>query len=277
MAVKIYNKNTAGRRFSSVQDFSDITKTQPTKSLMFVKKRTGGRNAYGRITVRHRGGGAKRYIRMIDWKQERYDVPMQVTSIEYDPNRGGRIALVTYPDKEQRYILAPHGLKVGDTLLSSQSRIDVKAGNRLQLANIPIGMTVYNIELAPGKGGAIVRGAGVQAQLVAVEGDFAQIKLPSSEIRLVAKQCMASIGTVSNADLRHVRVGKAGRMRHMGWRPEVRGKVMNPVDHPHGGGEGKNPIGLKHAKTLWGKVAMGVKTRKPGKWSNRFILQRRKK
>ncbi len=277
MGVTMYNKNTAGRRFSSVQDFSDITKTQPTKSLMFVKKRTGGRNAYGRITVRHRGGGAKRYIRMIDWKQERYDVPMQVASIEYDPNRGGRIALVTYPDKEQRYILSPEGLKVGDTLLSSQSRIDVKTGNRLQLVNIPIGMTVFNIELAPGKGGAIVRSAGAQAQLVAVEGEFAHVKLPSSEIRLVSKQCMASIGTVSNPDLRHVRIGKAGRMRHMGWRPEVRGKVMNPVDHPHGGGEGKNPIGLKHAKTLWGKVAMGVKTRKPGKWSNRFILQRRKK
>lgn len=275
MAVKIYNKNTAGRRFSSVQDFSDITKTQPTKSLVFVKKQSGGRNAHGRITVRHRGGGAKRYIRMVDWKQERYDVPMQVTAIEYDPNRGGRIALVVYPDKEERYILSPEGLKVGDTLLSSQLRIDAKAGNRLQLAHIPIGMPIYNIELAPGKGGAIVRGAGTQAQLVAVEGAYAQLKLPSGEIRLVAKQCMASIGTVSNPDLRHVRVGKAGRMRHMGWRPEVRGKVMNPVDHPHGGGEGKNPIGLKHAKTLWGKVAMGVKTRKPGKWSNRFILQRR--
>lgn len=276
MPVKIYNKNTAGRRFSSVQDFSDITKTEPTKSLVFAKKRSGGRNAYGRITVRHRGGGAKRAIRMVDWKQERYDVPMQVASIEYDPNRGGRIALVVYPDKEQRYILAPHGLKVGDVLLSSQSRIDVKTGNRLQLVNIPIGMSIYNIELAPGKGGAIVRSAGAHAQLVAVEGAHAHLKLPSGEIRLVSKQCMASIGAVSNPDLRHVRIGKAGRMRHMGWRPEVRGKVMNPVDHPHGGGEGKNPIGLKHAKTLWGKVAMGVKTRKPGKWSNRFILQRRK-
>lgn len=277
MAVKIYNKNIAGRRFSSVQDFSDITKTQPTKSLVFIKKQSGGRNAHGRITVRHRGGGAKRYIRMVDWKQERYDVPMQVAAIEYDPNRGGRIALVVYPDKEQRYILSPEGLKVGDTLLSSQSRIDAKTGNRLQLAHIPIGISVYNIELAPGKGGALVRSAGAQAQLVAVEGAYAQLKLPSGEIRLVAKHCMASIGTVSNPDLRHVRVGKAGRMRHMGWRPEVRGKVMNPVDHPHGGGEGKNPIGLKHAKTLWGKVAMGVKTRKPGKWSNRFILQRRKR
>lgn len=277
MGIKIYNKNTAGRRFSSVQDFSDITKTQPTKSLVFVKKRSGGRNAYGRITVRHRGGGAKRYIRTIDWKQERYDVPMRVESIEYDPNRGGRIALVVYPDKEQRYILSPEGLKVGDTLLSSQSRIDVNRGNRLQLVNIPIGMSIYNIELAPGKGGAIVRSAGAHAQLVAVEGAHAHLKLPSGEIRLVAKQCMASIGAVSNPDLRHVRIGKAGRMRHRGWRPEVRGKVMNPVDHPHGGGEGKNPIGLKHAKTLWGKVAMGVKTRKPGKWSNRFILQRRKR
>ncbi len=277
MGVKIYNKNTAGRRFSSVQDFSDITKTQPTKSLVFVKKRSGGRNAYGRITVRHRGGGAKRYIRMIDWKQDRYDAPMRVLAIEYDPNRGGRIALVIYPDQERRYILSPEGLNVGDVLLSSQSRIDAKTGNRLQLVNIPIGMSVYNIELAPGKGGAIVRSAGAHAQLVAIEGAHAHLKLPSGEIRLVAKECMASIGAVSNPDLRHVRIGKAGRMRHMGWRPEVRGKVMNPVDHPHGGGEGKNPIGLKHAKTLWGKVAMGVKTRKPGKWSNRFILQRRKK
>ncbi|MDO8581729.1 MAG: 50S ribosomal protein L2 [bacterium] len=277
MGVKIYNKNTAGRRFSSVQNFSDITKTEPKKSLIFVKKRSGGRNAYGRITVRHRGGGAKRYIRMVDWKQERYDLPMRVETIEYDPSRGGRIALVVYPDKEQRYILAPEGLKVGDILLSSQSRIDVNIGNRLQLVNIPIGMSIYNIELAPGKGGAIVRSAGAHAQLVAVEGEHAHLKLPSSEIRLVSKQCMASIGAVSNPDMRHVRIGKAGRMRHMGWRPEVRGKVMNPVDHPHGGGEGKNPIGLKHAKTLWGKVAMGVKTRKPGKWSNRFILERRKK
>ncbi|MBI4281550.1 50S ribosomal protein L2 [Candidatus Uhrbacteria bacterium] len=277
MSVKIYNKNTAGRRYSSVQDFSDITKTEPTKSLIVKKKMYGGRNAHGHITVRHRGGGEKRYIRLVDWKQERYDIPARVEAIEYDPNRSSRIALVTYPDKEQRYILCPVDLHVGDTVLSSQSRIDVKPANRMILAHIPVGITIYNIELQPGKGGAIVRSAGAGAQLVGVEGDRAQLKLPSGEIRLVSSQCSASIGMVSNPDWRHVRIGKAGRMRHMGWRPEVRGKVMNPVDHPHGGGEGKNPIGLKHAKTLWGKTAMGVKTRKPQKWSNRFILQRRKK
>lgn len=277
MATKVYNKNTAGRRFASVQDFSDITKTEPTKSLIIAKNRTDGRNAYGRITVRHRGGGEKRFIRIIDWKQERYDIPARVDAIEYDPNRSARIALLTYPDKEQRYILCPEGLRVGDTILSSQKRIDIKPGNRLSLEYIPSGILVYNIELAPGKGGILVRSAGNGAQLLAVEGDFAQLKLPSGEVRIVAKQCMASVGNVSNPDWRHVRIGKAGRMRHMGWRPEVRGKVMNPVDHPHGGGEGKNPIGLKHAKTLWGKIAMGVKTRQPKKWSDRFILQRRKK
>lgn len=276
MPIKIYNKNTAGRRFSSVQDFSDITTTQPKKSLTIMKKRFGGRNAYGRITVRHRGGGARRYIRIVDWKQDRFDIPATVKAIEYDPNRSARIARVVYPDHEERYILSPVGLAVGNTVLASQSRIDVHIGNRMMLEHLPIGMTIYNVELTPGKGGEIVRSAGAQAQLIAVEGDYAQLKMPSHEIRLVSKKCMASIGTVSNPDWRHVRIGKAGRMRHMGWRPEVRGKVMNPVDHPHGGGEGKNPIGLKHAKTPWGKIAMGVKTRKPGKWSNRFILQRRK-
>lgn len=277
MAVKIYNKNTAGRRFASVQDFSDITKFEPTKSLIRAKKRKGGRNMYGRITVRHQGGGAKQYIRMVDWRQNRYDVPARVTAIEYDPNRSARIALLEYPDHEHRYILSPVGLKVGDSVLASQSRIDIKTGNRLPLEHIPIGVMVYNIELTPGRGGQIVRSAGGTAQLLAVEGEYAQLKMPSGEIRLVFKNCSASIGAVSNPDWRHVRIGKAGRMRHMGWRPEVRGKVMNPVDHPHGGGEGKNPIGLKHAKTPWGKPALGVKTRRPGKWSNRFILQRRKK
>ena len=277
MGVKIYNKNTAGRRFSSVQDFSDITKKEPTKSLIMIKKQHGGRNAQGRITVRHRGGGAARYIRCLDWKQDRYDIPAKVTAIEYDPNRSARIALIAYPDNEERYVLCPVGMKVGDTVLSSKSRIEIKDGNRLPLSHIPVGISVYNVELTPGKGGEIIRSAGVTAQLLAVEGVYAQLKMPSSEIRLVSKECAASIGTVSNPDWRHVRIGKAGRMRHMGWRPEVRGKVMNPVDHPHGGGEGKNPIGLKHAKTRWGKIAMGVKTRQPGKWSNKFILQRRKK
>ncbi len=277
MPVKIYNKNTAGRRFSSVQDFSDITKTEPTKSLIVTKKRFGGRNAHGHVTVRHRGGGAKRYIRLLDWKQDRYDIPSRVVAIEYDPNRSARIALLEYPDHEQRYILSPVGLSVGATILSSRSRIEVKPGNRLPLEHMPVGILVYNIELTPGRGGALVRSAGLGAQLLALEGAYAQLKMPSSEIRLVPKGCMASVGSVSNPDWRLVRIGKAGRMRHMGWRPEVRGKVMNPVDHPHGGGEGKNPIGLKHAKTLWGKIAMGVKTRKPGKWSNRSILQRRKK
>ncbi len=277
MAVKVYNKNTAGRRISSVQDFSDITTSTPTKSLLIPKRKTGGRDMLGKISVRHHGGGARRAIRIIDWKRDRYDVPATVATIEYDPNRGARIALVSYPDAEQRYILLPAAVGVGETLLSSQNRIDVRIGNRLALMHIPIGQTIHAIEVSPGRGGVLVRGAGESAQLLAVEGAHAQVKLPSGEVRFLLKECAATIGTVSNADWRHVTWGKAGRMRHRGIRPTVRGKVMNPVDHPHGGGEGRNPIGLTHPKTPWGKHALGVKTRRPKKWSGKFIVQRRKK
>lgn len=277
MAVRRYRKNAAGRRDSSVQDFSDVTKTEPTKSLVMIRRRTGGRDQTGQISVRHHGGGAKRYIRLIDWKQDKYDVPAAVRSIEYDPNRGARIALLEYADGEQRYMLAPDSLKSGDTVLSSESRIEAKVGNRLPLAHIPIGLTVHNVELSAGHGGALARGAGAQIQLLAVEGAYAHLRLPSGEVRLVRKECAATIGTVSNPDWRHVEWGKAGRSRHRGIRPSVRGKVMNPVDHPHGGGEGKNPIGLTHPKTPWGKHALGVKTRKHKKYSDRFILERRKK
>jgi large subunit ribosomal protein L2 len=278
MPVRVYKKNTAARRRSSVQDFSDITRKNPKKSLVKIKKRSGGRDQLGHISVRHRGGGAKRYIRMIDWRQNRYDEPAKVQSIEYDPNRGARIALVQYPDGEERYILAPADIGVGHTIMSSQVRIDVQVGNRFPLAFIPIGQQVHNIEVSPGRGGAMVRGAGTSAQLMAVEGEYAQLKLPSGEVRLVRKMCSATLGSVSNPDWRHIKWGSAGRSRHRGIRPTVRGKVMNPVDHPHGGGEGKNPIGLKKGpKTPWGKPALGVKTRKKKKYSDKLIVRRRKK
>lgn len=278
MGVKIYKKNTAGRRFSSVQDFSDITKFEPEKSLLEIQKRTGGRNAQGKMTVRHQGGGARRYVRIIDWKQnDHLDEPARITAIEYDPNRGARLALVEYANGDKRYMIAPIDAAIGATVLSSKHRIEARVGNRMPLAHIPIGMMVHNIELIPGAGGVLVRGAGMSAQVMAVEGGTAQIKLPSSETRKVPEMCRATVGMVGNPDWRHVRWGKAGRSRHRGIRPQVRGKVMNPVDHPHGGGEGKHPIGLKHAKTPWGKPALGVKTRKAKKWTNRMIVQRRKK
>ncbi len=277
MGIKIYNKNTAGRRFSSVQDFSDITKNEPEKSLVVIQKRTGGRNARGIITVRHQGGGARRYIRVIDWKQQDHvDEPARVAAIEYDPNRGARIALLEYQKGDKRYILAPLDIGVGQTILASRQRIEARIGNRMPLMHIPVGVMVHNIELIPGAGGVLVRGAGMGAQVMAVEGGHAQIRLPSGEVRKVPEACNATVGMLSNPDWRHVRWGKAGRTRHRGVRPSVRGKVMNPVDHPHGGGEGKHPIGLKHAKTPWGKPALGVKTRKAKKWTNRMIVSRRK-
>lgn len=277
MAVRVYKPTTPGRRVSSVQDFSDITKTEPQKSLIQMITRKSGRNNTGNITVRHQGGGVKRYYRLIDFKNNKFDVTGTVTAIEYDPNRGPRIALVEFADGEKRYVLAHETMKVGSTILSSQNKIEAAPGNTMPLEHIPVGLFIYNIELTPGKGGQMVRGAGSYAQLQAIEGKYAQVKLPSGEMRLVLKTCLATIGRVGNSDYRLVRYGKAGRMRYRGIRPRVKGKNMNPVDHPHGGGEGHSPIGLRGGpKTPWGKKAMGVKTRNKTKWNNHMIVERRK-
>jgi len=275
MGVKRYKPTTAGRRISSVDDFADVTKTSPERKLTINKKRTAGR-VNGKITVRHRGGGAKKRIRIVDFKLDKFDVPAKVVAIEYDPNRGARLALLHYSDGEKRYVIAPFGLNVGAVVVCSKSRGEIQTGNRFCLENIPIGMEVFNIELKPGKGGQIVRGAGAFAQLMAIEGPYATIRLPSGEVRMVPKECMATLGHASNPDRRLIRWGKAGRTRHRGWRPTVRGKAMNPVDHPHGGGEGRNSIGLKQPKTPSGKPALGVKTRKK-KASTKLIIQRRKR
>ena len=277
MPIKRYKPTSPGRRISSVQDFSDVTKKRPEKNLVMTKKRKGGRDSKGRISVRHKGGGAKRFIRVVDFKQDKYDQPGKVAAIEYDPNRGARLALLEYSDGEKRYIIAPVDIKVGNEVLSSQKKIEVKTGNRMPLEHIPAGIMVYGIELEPGKGAKIARGAGTLVQIQGVEGVYAQLKMPSGEIRLVRKECAASVGQVSNPDYGLIRWGKAGRMRHRGIKPTVRGKVMNPVDHPHGGGEGSNPIGLKHPKTPWGKPALGVKSRKKNRPSNKFIVRRRPK
>ncbi|MFA4954115.1 MAG: 50S ribosomal protein L2 [Patescibacteria group bacterium] len=275
MPIKVYRPVTKGRRISSVQDFSDITRQEPEKSLIKFRKEFAGRTG-GKITVRHKGGGVKQYIRIVDFKREKYDIPARVDSIEYDPNRGARISLVIYKDGEKRYILAPDGLKVGEEVMSSQTAAEIKLGNRLPLDKIPVGMNVHAVELVPGKGGQLGRGAGNSIQLLAVEGRFATLRLPSGEMRNVPKASMATIGQVSNQDYHLVRYGKAGRMRLRGIKPTVRGKAMNPVDHPHGGGEGKHPIGMKFAKTKWGKHALGVKTRKHNLQSDKLILERRK-
>jgi large subunit ribosomal protein L2 len=278
MAIKRYKKNTAGRRKMSVIDYNEaLTKgVKPVKKLLIIKKRTGGRNATGKITVRHRGGGAKRMIRIIDFKRLRLNDPATVKAIEYDPNRSAFIARIEYGDGMLSYILAGEGLKVGHVIVHSKERKDVKVGNRYSLEVIPVGQEVYNVELAPGKGGQIARSAGQSLRLMGIEGKFAQIKMPSGEIRQVKKECSATIGRVSNADNKHITIGKAGRKRHMGIKPTVRGKVMNPVDHPHGGGEAANSIGLKRPKTKWGKPALGVKTRRKHA-SDKLILTRRKK
>lgn len=277
MSVKLYKPTTNGRRQASSSDFSDLTSSKPVKSLVRVLKKHSGRNNQGIITVRHRGGGVKRLYRNIDFKQVNFDVPGTVKTIEYDPNRGARIAYVEYTDGAKAYVIVPQGMQVGATIMSSKKAIDPNVGNRMPLEFIPTGLTVYNIELTPGKGGQIVRGAGTAAQLQTVEGRFAQLKMPSGEVRMVLKECMATVGLVGNSDHKLVRLGKAGRMRLKGWRPVVRGKVMNPVDHPHGGGEGRNPIGLKGGpKTPWGKKAMGIKTRRK-QASDSLILERRKK
>lgn len=278
MPVKVYKPTTSGRRKSSVQDFSDITKITPEKSLTTVLKKKCGRNNTGKITVRHQGGGAKQMYRVVDFKRTKFDVPAEVVALEYDPIRGPRIALIKYADGEKSYILAPEGLKVGDKVMSSQNKIESKIGSRMPLKHIPIGLFVYNVELTPGKGGQMIRGAGMAAQLQVFEEGMAQLKLPSGEVRMIKEECAATVGRVGNADYKLVRYGKAGRMRHRGIRPRVKGKNMNPVDHPHGGGEGHSPIGLKSGpKTPWGKLARGVKTRKRGKWSDKFIISRRNK
>ncbi len=278
MAVRIYKPTSPGRRKSSVNRYEELTRgARPHKSLLMANPKTGGRNFQGKITVRHRGGGNKQFYRLVDFKQQRYDAPAKVLSIQYDPNRSAHIALIEYTDQSKSYVLAPTGLKAGDMLVSSLNKIEVRPGNRTQLQFIPTGMAVHNIELTPGRGGAIVRSAGNGATIMSVEGDYALLKLPSGEIRKILKKCQASIGQVSNIDHANIRWGKAGRRRWMGWRPSVRGKAMNPVDHPHGGGEGNQPIGMPGPKTPQGKPALGVKTRKRKKYSNRLIVTRRNK
>jgi len=277
MAVKVHKPTTPGRRKSSVQDFSDITAKRSLRSLIVPMKKNAGRNNTGKITVRHKGGGAKRMYRVVDFRRANYDVTGTIKAIEYDPNRGARIAHVTYEDGDNAYILAAKGMFVGTKVVSTLETAEPTTGNRMPLRNIPLGLSVYNVELHQGQGGKIVRGAGSSAQLQTLEGGLAQLRFPSGEVRLVPEGCLASIGAVSNSGYKLVRWGKAGRMRHRGIKPTVKGKNMNPVDHPHGGGEGHSPIGLKSGpKTKWGKLAYGVKTRKSGKWSDKFIISRRK-
>ncbi len=274
MAVKKYSPTSPARRFMTVSTFEEITKTEPEKSLLETLVKKGGRNAYGRITVRHRGGGARQKYRVIDFKRDKDGIKAKVAAIEYDPNRTANIALLYYVDGEKRYILAPVGLKVGDFVESGENA-DIMPGNALQLINIPVGTLIHNIELKPGKGGQLVRSAGNSAQLMAKEGDYAQVRLPSGEVRMIRISCKATIGQVSNIDNENIKIGKAGRKRWMGIRPHVRGVVMNPVDHPHGGGEGKSPIGRPSPVTPWGKPTLGYKTRKKQKKSDKFIVKRR--
>jgi large subunit ribosomal protein L2 len=273
MAIRLYKPTSPARRFMSVLTFEEITKKEPEKSLVEYLKKNAGRNKQGKITVRHQGGGNKIKYRIIDFKRDKLDIPAKVASIEYDPNRSAFIALLNYADGEKRYILAPFGLSVGDTVLSGDNA-DIKPGNTLPVSNIPVGTLIHNVEIRPGRGGQLVRSAGMSAQLMAKEGGYAQVRLPSSEVRRVPMNAKATIGTVGNSDHENVRIGKAGRKRHMGIRPTVRGVVMNPVDHPHGGGEGKSPVGLPAPVTPWGKVALGMKTRKHKKYSNKMIVKR---
>ena len=275
MAVKKFNPITPSRRQMTMPTFEEITSQEPEKSLLVALKSKAGRNAQGKITVRHRGGGVKRKYRIIDFKRNKDAVPAKVATIEYDPNRTAYIALLVYTDGEKRYILAPAGLKVGD-VVESGVNADIKPGNALPLKNIPVGTVIHNIELQRGKGGQLVRAAGNSAQLMAKEGDYATLRLPSGEMRYVRIECRATIGTLSNATNDIVNIGKAGRKRHMGWRPTVRGSVMNPNDHPHGGGEGKSPIGRPSPVTPWGKPAHGYKTRKTKKYSDKFIIKDRR-
>ncbi len=274
MAIKSYKPTTASRRNMSVIDYSELSKVAPEKSLLVPMNKHAGRNNYGRITVRHRGGGNRRKYRIIDFKRQKFDVPGKVLTLEYDPNRSSHIALVKYADGEKRYIIAPQGLTVGQEIIAGAG-VDIKIGNALPLVSIPVGTFVHNIELYPGKGAQLARSAGIMAQLMAKEGKFALLRLPSGELRNVPVECMATIGQVGNIDHENVKIGKAGRKRNMGWRPQVRGSVMNPCDHPHGGGEGKSPVGRPGPTTPWGKPALGYKTRAKKKASNKYIVKRR--
>ena len=274
MGIKKYNPTTPGLRGMSVSTFEEITASTPEKSLTVTLKKHSGRNSRGKITVRHIGGGYRPKYRIIDFKRNKDGIPGTVSTIEYDPNRSANIALIVYADGEKRYIIAPNKLKVGDKI-ESGAAADIQIGNALPLANIPVGTVIHNIELKPGKGGQLVRAAGNGAQLMAKEGNYAQVRLPSGEVRKVAISCRATIGEVGNLDHQNIQIGKAGRKRHMGIRPTVRGSVMNPNDHPHGGGEGRAPVGRKSPVTPWGKPALGYKTRKKNKASNQYILKRR--
>ena len=275
MSIKSFNPTTPARRHMTVSGFDGVDKqAKPEKSLTEVLKKNSGRNSYGRITVRHRGGGNRRKYRVIDFRRDKLDISATVLRLEYDPNRSANIALVEYEDGERRYILAPAGLNPGDKVLSSTAA-DIKPGNTLPIANIPVGTVIHNIELYPGKGGQLVRSAGNAAQLMAKEGKMAQVRLPSGESRYVRMDCKATIGQVGNVDHENVKIGSAGRKRHMGWRPTVRGSVMNPVDHPHGGGEGKAPIGRSGPVTPWGKPALGYKTRKTKARTEKLIVKHR--
>ena len=274
MAIKFYKPTSPGRRFMSVSTFEEITCKTPEKSLLEDKRSTGGRNAQGKITVRFRGGAARKKYRIIDFKRNKDGIPAKVATIEYDPNRSANIALIQYEDGEKRYILAPVGLKAGHKIMTGPEA-DILPGNALPIANIPVGTIIHNIELHPGNGAQLVRAAGTSAQLMAKEGNDAQIRMPSGEVRIVRLNCMATIGQVGNIDHENINIGKAGRKRHMGWRPTVRGSVMNPNDHPHGGGEGRAPIGRSGPVTPWGKPALGYKTRKGKNPTNKFIVKRR--
>ncbi len=274
MAIRKFNPTSPARRFMTVSTFEELSKVAPEKSLLEPLKKHSGRNSYGRITVRHRGGGNRTKYRVVDFKRNKDNVNATVMTIEYDPNRSANIALIQYEDGVKSYILAPHGLKVGDVVRSGADA-DIKAGNALPIKNIPVGTIIHNIELFPGRGGQMVRAAGNSAQLMAKENGYAQVRLPSGEVRMVLLECRATIGQVGNIDHENVSIGKAGRKRHMGWRPTVRGVVMNPCDHPHGGGEGKSPIGMPGPVTPWGKPTLGYKTRKKNKQSNKYIVKKR--
>ena len=275
MAIKVYNPTSPGRRNMTGYTFEEITKTKPEKSLLAPKKSKAGRNFRGKITVRHRGGGAKKKLRIIDFKRDKYDIPGKVASIEYDPNRTSRIALIHYIDGEKRYIIAPVGLKVGDTIMSGD-KAEIKPGHSMPMKNMPTGIEIHNIEMQKGRGGQMVRSAGNSAQLMVKEGEYVLLRLPSGEIRRIRSDCTATIGQIGNVEHQTISLGKAGRKRHMGRRPTVRGSAMSPRDHPHGGGEGRSPVGLPGPKTPWGKPALGYKTRKP-KASDKMIIKRRGK
>ena len=273
MAIKIYKPTTPSRRAMTGYSFEEITKDTPERSLTVIRKAHAGRNNMGRVTVRHQGGGSRQYIRIIDYKRDKKDIPARVSAIEYDPNRTARLALLTYADGEKRYIIAPVGLKVNDTVISGPTA-EIRPGNSLPIANIPVGTLVHNIELSEGKGGQLVRSAGTSAQLIAKEGDFAQIRMPSGEVRLVRQKCYATIGQVGNTDHSNIKLGKAGRKRHLGVKPTVRGTAMSPRDHPHGGGEGRQPVGMPGPKSPWGKPTRGYRTRR-NKKTDQYIVRRR--